>query len=77
MGKGQAEKAKKILTEGAEAGNWIFLANCHLSIALLPELESIIDHLFSEKNQARSPIHKDFKLILSAKPHPNFSISLL
>jgi len=77
MGKGQAEKAKKILTEGAENGNWIFLANCHLSVALLPELESIIDFLFSEKSQQRTPIHEDFRLLLSARPHPQFSISLL
>jgi dynein heavy chain len=64
MGKGQSERAKRILAEGAEQGNWIFLANCHLSISLLPELESMIDNLFK---QAVSP---DFRLILSARPHP-------
>jgi dynein heavy chain len=46
MGKGQSDKAKKILTEGASEGQWIFLANCHLSISLLPELENIIDSIF-------------------------------
>jgi len=46
LGKGQSEKAKRILMEGAEKGNWVFLANCHLSISLLPELESIIDVVF-------------------------------
>jgi dynein heavy chain len=46
MGRGQSEKATKILQEGAKNGNWIFLANCHLSIALLPDLESIIETLF-------------------------------
>jgi len=71
MGRGQSERAKRILTEGAENGNWIFLANCHLSIALLPELESIIDHLFKHE------VNPDFRLILSANPHPQFSISLL
>jgi dynein heavy chain len=71
MGRGQSERAKRILTEGAENGHWIFLANCHLSISLLPELESIIDHLFKHE------VNPDFRLILSACPHPQFSISLL
>mmetsp|Transcript_20737 Transcript_20737/g.31917 ORF Transcript_20737/g.31917 Transcript_20737/m.31917 type:complete len:752 (-) Transcript_20737:861-3116(-) len=71
MGKGQSEKAKRIMSEGAENGHWIFLANCHLSISLLPELESIMDHLFKHE------VNPDFRLILSANPHKNFSISLL
>jgi dynein heavy chain, axonemal len=71
MGRGQSERAKSILTEGTENGSWIFLANCHLSISLLPELESMIDQMFKHH------VHADFRLILSAKPHPNFSISLL
>lgn len=71
MGKGQAQKAEKALAEGAEAGNWIFLANCHLSISMLPDLESKIDELFKHE------VHPNFRLILSANPHPNFSISLL
>jgi dynein heavy chain len=64
MGRGQSERAKRILQEGAENGNWIFLANCHLSISLLPELESIIDHLF------KHDVNPDFRLILSANSHP-------
>jgi hypothetical protein len=38
------------LSEGAEKGNWVFLANCHLSISLLPELESMIDDIFKKAN---------------------------
>lgn len=71
MGRGQSERAQLILTQGAESGNWIFLANCHLSIALLPILESIIDDLF------KHDVNPDFRLILSASSHPDFSISLL
>jgi dynein heavy chain len=71
MGKGQSDKAKKILTEGAAEGEWIFLANCHLSISLLPELENIIDGIF------KNHVEDSFRLILSAAPHPDFSISLL
>lgn len=71
LGRGQSEKAKRILSDGAEKGNWVFLANCHLSISLLPELESMIDDIFKK--------HYDpnFRLFLSASPHPNFPISLL
>ena len=64
MGRGQSERAKRILEEGAGNGNWIFLANCHLSISLLPELEAMIDHLF------KHDVNPDFRLILSASPHP-------
>lgn len=71
MGKGQSEKAKQLLAAGAQEGNWIFLANCHLSISLLPELENIIDGIF------KTEVNPDFRLILSAAPHPDFSISLL
>ena len=71
MGKGQSEKAKRILTEGADKGNWVFLANCHLSISLLPELESIIDLVFKQHNDP------NFRLFMSASPHPKFPISLL
>jgi len=73
MGQGQSEKAKKNIAEAADNGNWVFLANCHLSITLLPELESIIDGIFKHADK----VDQNFKLILSANPHPNFSISLL
>jgi len=79
MGRGASERATKTLTEGADPaqsggngkGRWIFLANCHLCIALLPELEAIVDQLL------KSEIAQGFRLILSAMPHPQFSISLL
>jgi dynein heavy chain len=71
MGRGQSERAKRILQDGAERGSWIFLANCHLSVSLLPELEAIIDSLFKQE------VNPNFRLILSAVPHPDFSISLL
>jgi dynein heavy chain len=71
MGKGQAQRAEQILTNGADVGNWIFLANCHLSISMLPDLEGKIDELF------KLDVDPNFRLILSANPHPDFSISLL
>jgi dynein heavy chain len=71
MGRGQASRAEKILAEGAELGNWIFLANCHLSISMLPDLEGKIDELF------KHDVDPNFRLILSANPHDKFSISML
>jgi len=71
LGKGQSKKATEILNKSAENGQWCFLSNCHLSIGLLPELESIMDTLFKKK------INQKFRLFLSASPHPQFPISLL
>jgi len=71
LGKGQGEECKKILTKCAESGNWCFLSNCHLSIALLPELESIMDQLFKKKQKPT------FRLFMSASPDDQFPISLL
>jgi dynein heavy chain len=59
------------LNRSAQGGEWTFLSNCHLSIALLPELESMMDQLFKQKPD------KNFRLFLSASPHPDFPISLL
>ena len=71
LGRGQSEKAKNILTEGAKQGNWVFLANCHLSISLLPELESMIDTVL------KANVDPNFRLFMSSSPHPKFPISLL
>lgn len=71
LGKGQEEKAKEILEKAEKEGQWCFLSNCHLSIALLPGLESIMDTMF-KKN-----LKKNFRIFLSASPHDDFPISLL
>jgi len=79
MGKGQGAKIEGMLSEAAQVGKWVFLANCHLSIFLLPELEKIMDTLFKEdsKKDATNKVHSNFRLILSAENHPDFSISML
>ena len=71
LGKGQIEKAKKYLVEGAEKGTWVFLANCHLSVSLLPELESQMDIVFKQQ------VDPGFRIFLSSNPHEKFPISLL
>ncbi len=49
----------------------MFLANCHLSISLLPELESMIDTVMQQS------VDENFRLFMSASPHEKFPISLL
>jgi len=52
-------------------GNWVFLANCHLSLSWMPQLDKLIEQL-----QVEEP-HPDFRLWLSSSPHPKFPISIL
>lgn len=73
LGQGQAKKAKEKISEGSKNGTWLYLANCHLSMSFLKELEKIIENL----NQNQNEIHKDFRLFLSSAPHPKFPISIL
>lgn len=53
------------------AGNWVFLANCHLSLSWMPQLDKLVEQL-----QVEEP-HPSFRLWLSSSPHPDFPISIL
>lgn len=52
-------------------GHWVFLANCHLSLSWMPELDELIKRL-----QLLKP-HPNFRLWLSSSPHPEFPITIL
>ena len=52
-------------------GNWGCLANCHLSLSWMPQLDKLVEQL-----QVERP-HADFRLWLSSSPHPEFPISIL
>ena len=52
-------------------GNWVFLANCHLSLSWMPQLDKLVERL-----QIEEP-HPEFRLWLSSSPHPDFPISIL
>ncbi|CAM9705264.1 unnamed protein product, partial [Hapterophycus canaliculatus] len=71
LGQGQAPAAIRMIEDGVKLGNWVFLANCHLMLSWMPELEKIVEDL------CVGDPHEDFRLWLSSGPHPKFPISIL
>nr|XP_046242172.1 dynein axonemal heavy chain 2 isoform X2 [Scatophagus argus] len=71
LGQGQAPIAKNMIKEGVKNGHWVFLANCHLSLSWMPELDKLVEQL-----QVQKP-HPNFRLWLSSSPHPEFPITIL
>ncbi|KAH0626110.1 hypothetical protein JD844_000881 [Phrynosoma platyrhinos] len=71
LGQGQAPIATRMIKDGVHQGNWVFLANCHLSLSWMPQLDKLVDQL-----QVEEP-HPSFRLWLSSSPHPDFPISIL
>eukprot|EP00794_Sanderia_malayensis_P010712 gene10712-11859_t len=71
LGQGQAPIATRMIKEGVREGNWVFLANCHLSLSWMPQLDKLVEQLQIERP------HEDFRLWLSSSPHPEFPISIL
>lgn len=49
----------------------MFLANCHLSLSWMPQLDKLVEQL-----QVEEP-HPEFRLWLSSSPHPEFPIAIL
>ncbi|XP_048373762.1 dynein axonemal heavy chain 2 [Sphaerodactylus townsendi] len=71
LGQGQAPIATRMIKDGVHQGNWVFLANCHLSLSWMPQLDKLVEQL-----QVEEP-HQSFRLWLSSSPHPDFPISIL
>ncbi|KAM3621055.1 uncharacterized protein V6R79_005381 [Siganus canaliculatus] len=71
LGRDQAHVARSMIEEGVQNGHWVFLANCHLCLSLLPELDVIVKQL-----QVEEP-HPNFRLWLSSLPHPTFPVAIL
>ncbi|XP_028725159.1 dynein heavy chain 2, axonemal [Peromyscus leucopus] len=71
LGQGQAPIAARLLRDGVVQGHWVFLANCHLSLSWMPNLDKLVEQL-----QVEDP-HPAFRLWLSSSPHPDFPISIL
>lgn len=71
LGQGQSPHAVRLIDEGLQEGHWVLLANCHLMMSWLGELDKMI-----EAFPTRSP-HASFRLWLSSSPHPYFPIGIL
>ena len=70
MGEEQEIAAKGHILNGFRDGFWVILNNCHLSLEFMSELEDIL-------NPKDVKIHENFRLWLSAEPHPQFPLGLL
>ncbi|XP_053575482.1 dynein axonemal heavy chain 2 [Bombina bombina] len=71
LGQGQAPIATRMIKEGVKDGHWVFLANCHLSLSWMPQLDKLVEQLQADET------HPNFRLWLSSSPHPDFPISIL
>lgn len=71
LGQGQAPIAEELIKVARKEGQWVFLANCHLSLSWMPRLAKIVETMETD-----AP-HKDFRLWLSSSPTPEFPISIL
>ncbi len=69
MGQGQEIIARKYMATASLEGQWVLLQNTHLGLGYLTEVET---YLVKEEN-----IHEDFRLWITAEPHPQFPIGLL
>ena len=71
LGQGQAATATELIARGRKEGHWVFLANCHLMLSWLPDLQTIIEDFDIEKP------HTDFRLWLSSTPTSSFPLYIL
>ncbi len=70
LGEGQEPVALKAINAGVVNGTWVLLQNCELGLGLMNELETII-------NKLKENMHPDFRLFMTALPHPEFPLGLL
>ena len=71
LGQGQSTIAERMLSEGMKEGQWVFLANCHLSLSWMPKLEKIVESIPGKST------NEHFRLWLSSSPTPDFPITIL
>jgi dynein heavy chain len=72
MGQGQGPVAVAKLEKAVTGGSWLQLANCHLMVSWLADLEKLIE----EKMIEGTP-HSDFRMWISSSPDPKFPIGIL
>jgi len=69
MGQGQEIIARKYMSTATVEGQWVLLQNTHLGLSYLTEVEGYL--LKAEE------INEEFRLWITAEPHPAFPIGLL
>jgi dynein heavy chain, axonemal len=69
MGQGQEIIARKYIAAAVVEGHWVLLQNTHLGLGYLSEVETFL--LKAEE------MHPEFRLWITAEPHPQFPIGLL
>jgi len=71
MGQGQEIIARKYIATAIVEGQWVLLQNTHLGLNYLTEVETFL------YKTPDSEISDDFRLWITAEPHPQFPIGLL
>ena len=69
MGQGQEIVARKMMTTATLEGQWVLLQNTHLGLNYLTEVETYLTKA--------EELHEDFRLWITAEPHPEIPIGLL
>ena len=70
MGQGQEPVALKAIQKASVNGSWVLLQNCELGLDLMGKMEDMI-------NDMKDTVHEDFRLFITALPHPHFPLGLL
>jgi dynein heavy chain len=71
LGQGQDKKAERMIENGIQTGNWVYLQNCHLYVSWMTKLEQICQNLNPDT------IHKKFRMWLTSMPSKAFPVSIL
>ena len=70
LGEGQEPVALKAINAGVVSGTWVLLQNCELGLGLMNDMETII-------NKLKTNMDPNFRLFITALPHPEFPLGLL
>ncbi|KAK9882719.1 hypothetical protein WA026_022770 [Henosepilachna vigintioctopunctata] len=73
LGQGQGPVAEKLIDQGLDKGDWIFLQNCHLCASWMLPMERLILKIAEEDFK----VHPDFRLYLSSMPSTTFPVAVL
>lgn len=71
LGRGQEQKAMKVLEDMRTRGGWVLLQNCHLAKSFMGKLEEIVENFDTNWPD------KDFRLWLTSMSNPFFPVSIL